>query len=605
MDYDEWSNALAKYWLGVSRHGEAVLALEPSILLDVANEYGVEFDAAGDAVASFIDAVREYQSEGRPWRIDSTVDTKAPRFLILIAVQVFAASQMDDAEGEYTKGAYYVQLGKLVGDRAMGANFAADHGEEHRALWRQLRVWLSKHEITIHLPPDRKYTHDRNVGLPKSQALLRRADLAQLPIFFRGCGYRPGGDHSEDRVSRDIQIRRFNSEYFPSLWARRVLEDEHRFPTAVRQIFNELQKWDGEWELATPGSHTKDKFGGNKCWFGINKKRSHLVANIGRSFETLKSVSLKDLKSLLGGRRDENGHRLNLVDGLYIGRFDADDCLYQQVVGFEPGDRGLIATDTQDPRSFNLLSRLMEFDNVVTVTQYFANEGEFQGEITPLYGIPEDCLFVTFEVSDPLPPRYSVDPIWHRFLKTPHPRLLPVGGLRFGRKKNWVEGAGPSIRIIGARLPSSINIDGRAVKIDQRIVSHELLSEPGEHLVCAVIDGVVCSPCRVHVSRPSEPNLVMEPDCRWRLAYGQVPTWARFEEPDNTLLGMNYRKGKREVPSNENMSPKEERLVTIKALASFPAASGGKALQGIQHPLASWLVKSSETQRTVQRLIKQ
>jgi hypothetical protein len=52
---------------------------------------------------------------------------------------------------------------------------------------------------------------------------------------------------------------------------------------------------------------------------------------------------------------------------------------------------------------------------------------------------------------------------------------------------------------------------------------------------------------------------------------------------------MNYRNGKREVPLNENMSPKEERLVTIKALASFPSASGGKALRGIQHPLTRWL----------------
>ncbi|MBU6172270.1 MAG: hypothetical protein KGQ60_00605 [Planctomycetes bacterium] len=62
--------------------------------------------------------------------------------LILNAVQAFAATQMADAEGEYTKAAYCVQLGKLVGDRAMETNLASDHGEEHRSLWRQLREWL-------------------------------------------------------------------------------------------------------------------------------------------------------------------------------------------------------------------------------------------------------------------------------------------------------------------------------------------------------------------------------------------------------------------------------------------------------------------------------
>ncbi len=138
MDYDDWSKALSKYWLGVSSDGEAVLALEPLILVDVAKQIGVEFECSDDAVSSFIAAVRKCQMLGRPWRVETATGKRAPRFLILIAIQVFAASQMDDAAGEYTSRAYYVQLGKLVGDRAMGANFAADHGEEHRALWQHL-----------------------------------------------------------------------------------------------------------------------------------------------------------------------------------------------------------------------------------------------------------------------------------------------------------------------------------------------------------------------------------------------------------------------------------------------------------------------------------
>ncbi len=589
MDYDDWSKALSKYWLGVSSDGEAVLALEPLILVDVAKQIGVEFECADDAVSSFIAAVRTYQSLGRPWRVETATGKRAPRFLILIAIQVFAASQMDDAAGEYTSRAYYVQLGKLVGIRAMGPNFAADHGEEHRSLWRHLKDWLSKHNRTIHLPPDRKYTHDRNVGLPKSQALLRRADLAQLPIFFRSCGYRPGVDVSEDRVKRDVEVRRYNAECFPSNWARRVLEDENRFPTAVRQIFNELQKWDGEWELATPGSNTRDKFGRSKCWFGISAKRALLVAKLGRSIETSTNISVDDLQSLMSGKKDANGHRLNLVDGLYFGRFDADDCMYQQVSGFEPGDRGLIATDTRDPKSYNLFERLIGCENVVTISQYYAREDEFQGDVTSLTGIPEACLFVTFEVSDPLPYAFLVDPIWHRFLKSPRPRLVPAGGLRFGRKKNWVEGAGPAIRIVGSRLPSSITIDGQLIRVDQRIVSHQALSEPGEHTICATIDGVVCKPCRVIVSCPTEPASVMESERRWRLALREAPAWVKTEDGENSLIGMHLHWTRSEIPTLAKTSPIEERLAAIRALVRFPLASGSTSAKDFQHPLTRWL----------------
>ncbi len=589
----------------MSTDGEAVLALERSILMDVAKEIGVEFECADDAVKSFVLAVRDYQSRGRPWRVEAAKGKRPPRFLILIAVQVFAASQMDDADGEYTKQAYYIQLAKLVGDHAMGANFAADHGEEHRALWDYLIAWLAKHNRTIRLPSDAKGTKDRNVGLPKSQALLRRADLAQLPVFFRNCGYRPGANVSEDKLVNDVQIRKSDPTYFPSNWARRVLEDKNRFPTAVRQIFNELQKWDGEWELANAGSSIRENQSKTKFWFGISRKRSLLVSKGGRSLETSRSISVDDLQNLLSGKKDANGNRLNLIDGINLGRFDADDCMYQPVSGFEPGDRGLIATDTRNSTSDDLLDRLMECENVATNIQYYAKEEDFVGDFTPLTGIPEACLFATFDISDPLPHPYWVDPAWHRFLKTPRPKLVPVGGLRFGRKKNWVEGAGPSIRIAGASLPKTITIDGQIVRVDQRIIHHDLLSESGDHIVSATIDGIACSPCRVLVSRPSEPATVIQYENRWRFTAGRAPAWERSEEYDTCLLGAHYRRGKTENHPNEAMSPTEERQAAIKALASFPIASAVKALEGIRHPLTKWLVERSNIQRQNQRLLQQ
>ena len=217
-----------------------------------------------------------------------------------------------------------------------------------------------------------------------------------------------------------------------------------------------------------------------------------------------------------------NGSRLNLVDGIYIGRFDADDCMYHQVSAFEPGDRGLLALDSRNLKASNLLERLVECDDVVSNIQFYGHEDANDGEVIPLRGVPEDCIFASVEVADPLSYLDSVHPEWHRFLKSPRPMLIPTGGLRFGRKKNWVEGAGPSLRIVGSRLPGSIAIDGQVVKVAQRVVSHDTLSEPGEHIVRATIDGTVCE-CRVLVSRPEEPTAPIIPERRWRLTTKDVP----------------------------------------------------------------------------------
>jgi hypothetical protein len=232
--------------------------------------------------------------------------------------------------------------------------------------------------------------------------------------------------------------------------------------------------------------------------------------------------------------------------------------------------------------------RLLACSDVVTNTQFYGHEDETDGETIPLRGLPENSIFASFEVVDPLPYRDWVNPIWHRFLKSPRPMLVPTGGLRFGRKKNWVEGVGPNIRIVGTRLPGSITIDDQEVKVVERVVTHNKLSDPGEHFVRAMIDRTACE-CRILVSRPLEPTVLVESERRWRFAAREIPSWVTIDEGENSLIGMHYRIARNESTTQVVMSPIEERLAAIRALVKFPVTFGHDSALGMQHPLAKWL----------------
>lgn len=59
MDYDKWADALAAHWLADTDDDTVVLALEPSIMLDVALTQGEHFASGEEAADDFVAAVRD------------------------------------------------------------------------------------------------------------------------------------------------------------------------------------------------------------------------------------------------------------------------------------------------------------------------------------------------------------------------------------------------------------------------------------------------------------------------------------------------------------------------------------------------------------------
>ena len=587
MRYENWTDALSKYWLETVDDGPLVLALEPTILLDVAETVRERFESAELAVESFTNAVKSYQHTlgTQPWRAEYG---SRPHFLLLIAIQVYAASQMDDLQGHHTRNAYYVQLQSLVGDQAVPVNFGAVYGKVHRMLWKTMRKWAAKHGRSINLPSDSGGTHERNVRLPKSQAILRMKDLAELPKFFRLCDYQPDLEYTLERIEKDAARFRGYVQAFPSTWARNVLVDELRFPTACRQIHHELQYWDGEWEIVDAGRRKHIHGKNMKLWFAINRKKE-LLSRIGEAMESARRLTSDELANILSGHTTQDGSHVALHHGLCLCRFDSDDVAYKQVSAVEAGDRCLFAVSGAQTEAMELLNSLISSKQIVKkVCRYHGGQVEGRhGEV--LSDIPASCQVVELSITDSLPSHEFVDREWHPFLKSPAAGLFPTGGLRLGREANWVTGAGPAIRIVGNQLPRSIHIDGVKVAVRARIVTHRILSQPGDHHVSAKIDGHDRA-CSLRVSDPTEPGFEDLPERAWSFAEAS-PSWRPYNENEYSLYGLRLLPP---VKSGRSPSLREERQLAIRILANPRFHLARRNLTDYNHPLTRSLARIKE-----------
>jgi len=498
-EVNSWAEALDQFWCPQQAGDTIVLSLEKCVLEDIAKLAGFEFLSPDEAKRSFCEAVCKYvNGRSRPWSPEPLSNNHPPRFLLLIAAQVYAAAQMDDDPDQcYTNRAYYVQLEALVGHKAKGANYAANHGEDHQRLWRErLLEWADEKNGEVHLPDDRDGP-TRHVQLPRSQSALRVADIKELPRFFQRCGFKPGVNVDASEVEARLCSLRENPAVFPQPFTRGVLRDELRFPIACRQVVQALGAWDGRWQIPESGRRNSQNARRERCWLAISSSRGWLIIKCGIELTTSRQVSSEEFSQLLAGGAIDVGVKLAVHHGLSIFRYDADDLAFENVDCVEPGDRCLI---TATSSSWHAAERLLRDTGIAQLERTFRSsqnaDDEYQGTI--LEGIPSGCRLIELTIADALPEREQVGEDWSKFLRSPVPRLIPSGGLRFGKKHVWMVGAGPFIRIVGNRSPRSVSVDGIHIPLDNRTFQHEMLSSIGDHHVSAIIDGHEAS-CRFQV----------------------------------------------------------------------------------------------------------
>jgi hypothetical protein len=170
--------------------------------------------------------------------------TDIPLYFGLIALQCFAATQMEDGDN-VTDSAYIYRFSKLVGlNVSLQQLFKSPIGDEaiQEKIWHDAKLFLKKqYGLRLEIPNHRFYK-GRYVQYPLSQLLLKTEDLKDFtPFFFEH--FLPNEDIPLDFFQAKLQdwLPRVNSRR-----AERLLNDPIKRNRCYEQLFNYFQSWTGE-----------------------------------------------------------------------------------------------------------------------------------------------------------------------------------------------------------------------------------------------------------------------------------------------------------------------------------------------------------------------
>lgn len=165
-----------------------------------------------------------------------------PPAVAFLAMATLAALEM--GTDDLISIAYYPRVADLVKlPRDEGTIQSQFHRHSER-LWRELNTWIERQEGRVGLPTAYSLTK-RFVGIPLSQALVRKTDRQKLPGFFAQYGLDPGSEMSSETllVFLDAWFKSETcsaSDALKRLWSTSTTHDR------IAEIVSlELSGWDG------------------------------------------------------------------------------------------------------------------------------------------------------------------------------------------------------------------------------------------------------------------------------------------------------------------------------------------------------------------------
>src|SRR5258708_4080485 len=178
------------------------------------------------------------------WTVLTKGNSAIPQYFGLIALQCFAATQMEEANN-VTERAYIYRLQALMGQNVdFQRLFKMPVGEDivQEKIWYDAKQFLSERfgmELEI---PARKQGNGRYVQYPLSQLLLKTEDLKDFTVFFaehfiagENIPFVFFYDSLKEWIPRTISER-----------AEQLLSDPLKRERCYEQLFNFFQSWSGE-----------------------------------------------------------------------------------------------------------------------------------------------------------------------------------------------------------------------------------------------------------------------------------------------------------------------------------------------------------------------
>lgn len=489
--YILWNYMLAEHCLlADSCAGTVLLTVAPRTLAAALEEAGEGVWSPKEAEADFTAAVagvyrsRVLGSARKLRALESSSGNDVPFGIGFLALSVLAAFHMR-TDDERTGRAFYPRLADMLGCELVRSSPVGFEGDAFLELWDELAGWL-KANYGRELAAPNAVGVRRYVAYPFAHVPLRQVDIERLPQFFDAHGYEPGARAPLDRLTYDLfqasgPWRRLTES------GQKALKDPHRRPFVVRQVAQELERWDG-CRVDSFGARTATL----ELWMDIRRRRAHLhlVARRPPGFPEV----IEDEELLFASSQDgwyepvqlgfddgpllENGVR---VEGLSNGARYYLQLRPAPVLPLTPSEQYTGFVSDRVLRADTDCAVLCTERLVDEVARYL--EVVAGGRVHPRRDdtMPSGwCLFTEVRATNECSPPPGLE----RLGVDSSLSLVPEGGLRLGRRWLWLESAPARLTVLGSRHGLAPKVDEHEVRIDEGGRIHtDLLGAVGQHVI--------------------------------------------------------------------------------------------------------------------------
>ena len=525
--YLQWNNAILQY-LARNAHADRrlYLTITPAILNAIFTEHASDLPAAEDATESLVGAVREVYANvvvpaGSLRALLMRTKAGEPVAGAFLAASVVAAYDMH-TDDETSALAYYRRLASRLDVQLDGPYPVLFEPEAFEALWYHVALWLSEQKIGELALPASGIGRNRFIAYPLTHVPLRCIDTARLPQFFSWAGYEQGanvpGAHLESAFTRWSDIYRLSKP------GREALGDG-RHDAVLAQISLELRAWDGCVEEANGA-----RIAPVELHLDIVRNRP-VLSYVGRKPQGFPAEFRGGGLTLLAGEegwyepvRVPREHGAVLLEGIRWESAGIGGFVLQRharvVIPFAPMEfatgfisrrRLPIGTPCAVLVAESHLGMLMNFMNGIASTPPVAARHP---------ELPDGWVLLrnVHVIRDEQPPESLAD------LEIDHDlQIVARGGLRIGRRWQWLRGAPPQLIVVGAEAHDA-RVDGDQVPVFEGMVHTDTLQRVGIHVVevpglrqrVEIVDPDVSALC-VDITSSDALRLVALPVGMWTL----------------------------------------------------------------------------------------
>jgi hypothetical protein len=487
-EYLRWNRWIAERIFAPTRKNEQVyLSVTPNILAGIAADYrgfpASPLDVEREFAAAISVAYASTIIQNDRLRVLRRLDAEGlPLCLAFLGISVLAAYRMQSDE-ETSGGAYYFRLAEILSCEMVTGHPRGFDPVVFESLWIFVQSWLANKtgaHLVMPSPEVRRF-----VALPLTHVPLRRLDIEKLPTFFAWAGYAPSERVSETKLLSDLE-RWVRSYALLSASGTSAVMDDRRH-AVLAQVMHELCAWDG----------SVTESGGRRC------ASVQLMLDIVRQRPDLFYLP-----------RRPDGFPALFDDGLHVLEA-ADDGFYAPIQlsvdsgselsdGFEWRGAGNVSL-RRGPAALIALGPSSDY------TGFLSRPNLLRGTV---------CAVMCAEQLVPTTADYlgasmgrTCSPIsypglprgWRLFLNVRPTRkidapagldglnlasdvdIICTGGLRLGRRREWLSGAPPQIMVTGLEQDEIVKIDGEVVHAseDGAIQINGHLMVPGIHIIDA------------------------------------------------------------------------------------------------------------------------